>query len=91
MTMTAEELRAKVQELKTLKVMADELAAEIAGIEKTIKDDMGDAEEVTCGEYKVRYTTVNSTRFDSTAFRKAEPDLYAAYTKETTTRRFSIA
>ena len=34
--------------------------------------------------------TVTGTRFDSTAFKKANPELAKAYTKETRTCRFTI-
>ena len=50
-----------------------------------------DTEELTAGQYIVRYTTVLSNRFDSTAFKKVMPDVYKAYTKQTSSRRFSIS
>jgi hypothetical protein len=40
---------------------------------------------------KDRWTTVTGSRFDSTAFKKAQPDLYGQYLKATTTRRFTVA
>ena len=48
-------------------------------------------DELTVGTHIIRYTTVLSNRFDSTAFKKVMPDVYKAYTKQTTSRRFSIA
>lgn len=83
----------KIRELKELKMMADELAAEITAIEDQIKAEMieRDTEEMTVDVYKVRWTKVTSSRFDSTAFKKAMPELHAQFTKQIESRRFSIA
>lgn len=91
--MSATEMTAKIRELKELKVMADELAKEIAAIEDAIKAEMTErnTEEVLIDVYKVRWTKVISNRFDTTGFKKAMPDLYNQFTKPSETRRFSIA
>lgn len=88
--MSTNEMIAKAHELKELKRMAEEIAAEIASIEKDLKDAMGDADQIIAGEYKIRWTKVTSNRFDSSAFKKEMPDLYARYTKQSESRRFSI-
>ena len=84
------EIKAKAAELKELKAMQEELAAEISAIEDALKAAMGEQEELVCGEYKLTYQTVTSSRFDSTRFKKEHAELAAAYTKTTTTRRFSV-
>lgn len=91
--MSKTEMMSKVRELKELKVMAEELAAEITAIEDSIKADMTaqGIEEMTVDVYKVRYKTVKSSRFDTTAFKKAMPDLAAQFTRETESRRFTVA
>lgn len=91
--MSKTELTSKVNELKELKAMADELAAEITAIEDSIKAVMTAecVDEMTVGVYKVRYKTVVSSRFDSTAFKQTHAELYKQYTKQTQTRRFSVA
>lgn len=91
--MSANELAGKVRELKELRAFAEELAAEIATIEDSIKAEMTEqgTEEITVDVYKIRWTKVTSSRFDTTAFKKAMPDLAARFTKQTHTRRFSIA
>lgn len=48
-------------------------------------------EELEAGQYIVRWTSVLSQRFDSTAFKKVMPEVYKAYTKQISSRRFSIA
>ncbi len=87
------EMTNKVRELKELKAMADELAAEITAIEDSIKSDMTaqGVEEMTVDVYKVRYKTVKSSRFDTTAFKKAMPNLAAQFMRDTESRRFTVA
>ena len=91
--MSKNEMTSKVRELKELKAMADELAAEITAIEDSIKADMTaqGVEELTVDVFTVRYKTVTSNRFDTTAFKKTHADLYAQYTKQTESRRFTVA
>ena len=88
--MSANEIQTKARELKELKLMQEELAAEISAIEDTLKAAMGEQEELVCGEYKLTYQTVTSSRFDSTRFKKDHAELAAAYTKATSYRRFSV-
>lgn len=91
--MSKNEMTSKVRELKELKALLDELNAEITAIEDEIKAEMTalNVEEMTVDVYKVRYKTVTSNRFDSTAFKATHADLYNQYTKQTTSRRFSVA
>lgn len=91
--MSSNELTSKVRELKELKAMAEEIAAEITTIEDAIKAEMTarEIDEMMIDVYKIRWTRVKSNRFDSTAFRKAMPELAEKFTKTTETRRFSIA
>ncbi len=91
--MRTNEMTSKVRELKELRAFAEELAAEIAAIEDSIKAEMTEqgTEEITVDVYKIRWTRVTSSRFDTTAFKKAMPELAAQFTKQIETRRFSIA
>ena len=83
-------MEAKVKELIELKRMKEELEAEIAATEDAIKAVMGDDELLLAGSYKVSWKTFTSSRLDSTALKKALPEVAAAYTKTTTVRRFSV-
>ena len=58
-----------------------------------IKQEMmaQDTEELEAGQYIIRWTSVLTNRFDTTTFKKVLPDVYKAYTKQITSRRFSIA
>ena len=87
------EMLSKVRELKELKAIADELAAEITAIEDIIKAEMlsQGVEEMQVDVFKVRYKTVISSRFDSKAFKATPADLYSQYTRQTESRRFTVA
>ena len=71
-------------------LMKEELEAEIATMEDEIKSVMGEEETLLAGAFKVTWTPYTSSRFDSTRFKKEHAELAAAYTKTTTTRRFSV-
>ena len=73
-----------------LKRMREEITAEMDGIADQIKTAMGTAETVTAGQYKIRNTTVNGSRLDSAALKKALPDIAARFTVATVQKRFSI-
>lgn len=87
------ELLAKIELLNKCEAMMEELKAEADTIRNTIKAEMDarEVEELIAGQYIVRYTAVLSNRFDSTAFKKVMPDIYKAYTKQVSSRRFSIS
>ena len=48
-------------------------------------------EELSAGQYIARFTTVLSNRFDTTCFKREHAEMYKQYTKQTTSRRFSVA
>ena len=83
-------LEPKIKELLELKRLKEELEAEISGMEDEIKAVMGDEETLLAGAFKVSWTAYTSSRFDSMRFKKDHAELAAAYTKTTTTRRFSV-
>ena len=83
-------MEAKVRELMELKRMREELDSEIVALEDAIKAVMGDEELLIAGAYKVSWKTFTSSRLDSTALKKAMPDVAAQFTRQTIARRFSI-
>ena len=89
--MSRNELIAKIEALNEWERLIAEAQAEAEAIKDALKSAMGDQEEVRAGEYKVTYKSVTSVRIDTTALKKAMPDIAEAFTKENTTRRFSIA
>ena len=90
--MSKYELLAKVELLNKYEAMMEELRAEADTIRNSIKAEMEarEVEELVAGQYIIRWTSVLSNRFDSTAFKKVLPELYKAYTKQVASRRFTI-
>ena len=91
--MSTTELTAQIESLRALEELIEEAKAEAETLRDAIKQEMlnRDTEELAAGQYIVRWTSVLSTRFDSTAFKKVMPDVYKAYTKQVASRRFSIS
>jgi predicted phage-related endonuclease len=89
--MSMNELESKVHELRELQALIDEAQAEVETIKDAIKAYMGDSEAIHAGEYTVTWRTVTTSRIDTTALKKALPDVAEQFSKTTTTRRFSVA
>ena len=91
--MANNELLNKIEALNEWEALMEEARAEADAIRDSIKQEMmeRDTEELECGQYIIRYTSVLSNRFDTTAFKKTYGDLYKAFTKQTASKRFSIA
>lgn len=86
-------MNSKIKELRELRRMADELAAEIEAIQDTIKAELTarELDELAGTDWKVTYKAVTSSRLDTAALKKALPDVAAQFTKSTTSRRFCVA
>lgn len=91
--MSTIEITTKIQALKEWEALAAEAAAEIESLKDEIKREMESrgVEELEAGQYIARFTTVLSNRFNTTAFKREHGEMYRMYTKQTTSRRFSIA
>lgn len=91
--MSTVEITSKIDALKDLETLIEEAKAEAEALRDEIKAEMlnRNTEEMEAGQYIVRWTSVLTQRFDTTAFKKVMPDVYKAYTKQVSSRRFSIA
>ena len=91
--MSANEITTKIESLRELEELIEEAKAEAETLRDEIKAEMLDRniEEMTVGQYIIRWTSVLSNRFDTTGFKRAYGDLYKAYTKQTASRRFTIS
>ena len=89
--MSINELEAKARELRQLQALIEEAQAEAEAIKDAIKAAMGDSESIQAGEYKITWKAVTSSRIDTTALKKALPDVAERFTRDTTTRRFCVA
>ena len=91
--MSTTELTAQIESLRALEELIEEAKAEAETLRDAIKQEMlnRDTEELTAGRYIVRWTSVLSQRFDSTTFKKVMPEIYKAYLKQVSSKRFSIS
>jgi len=91
--MTKAEMVKKIEYLNELESFMDEIKTEADTIRDELKAELAEreTEELIAGNYIIRWTSVLSNRFDTTAFKKIYGELYKAYTKQTASRRFSIS
>lgn len=91
--MSINEMDSKIKELRELRRMADELAGEIESITDSIKThiDAEGVDTISGTDWKVTYKAVTSSRIDTSALKKALPDVVERFSKTTTARRFCIA
>ena len=91
--MSANEMTTKIEALRDLEELIEEAKAEAEALRDEIKSEMmtRNVEELSVGQFIVRWTSILSNRFDTTNFKKFYGDLYKAFTKQTNSRRFSIS
>ena len=91
--MSKNELVSKIEALNEWEALMEEAKAEAEAIRDSIKQEMldRDTEELTAGQYIIRWTSVLSNRFDTTSFKKVYGDLYKTFTKQVSSKRFCIS
>ena len=91
--MSKNEIEARINALNEWEAIIADAQAEAEAILDSIKQEMldRDTEELVAGQYIVRWTSVLSNRFDTTGFKKVYGDLYKAFTKQVSSKRFSIS
>ena len=90
--MSTKEIINKIEALAEWEAIIEEAKAEAEALRDSIKAEMlqQNTEELEAGTYIVRWTSVLSQRFDTTAFKKSHSDMYKEYTKQVSSRRFTI-
>lgn len=91
--MSKTELQSKVDELRELRRMVEELSAEISSIEDELKAHMAalNTDTLHGDNFKLTWKEVTTSRIDSKALKAEAPELWQRYSKQTTTRRFVVA
>ena len=91
--MSINEIDSRVKELRELRRMADELAAEIESIQDSLKEQMQarGLDTLSGADWKITWKPVMSSRLDSTALKKELPEIADRFMKSTTNRRFVLA
>ena len=83
----------RVQELRELRQMREELAAEIEAIESEVKAEMSarNVDTLTGTDWRITWKSVTSSRLDTAALKRELPELAERFTRQTTVRRFVVA
>ncbi|MBQ4557235.1 MAG: hypothetical protein IJA60_06280 [Clostridia bacterium] len=91
--MTTREMVNQIEALNEWENIITQAQKEADAIRESIKNEMiaRDTEELAAGAYIVRFTSILSNRFDTTAFKKVYGEIYKQFTKQTASRRFSIS
>ena len=91
--MSTTELTAQIESLRILEELIEETKVEAEALRDAIKQEMlsRDVDTLEVGQYIVRYTAVLSQRLDTTALKRALPEICKAYTKQISSRRFTIS
>ena len=91
--MSVNELENKIKKMQEWEQLAADAKAEAEALKDEIKSEMltRDTEEITAGQFICRWTSVLTNRFDTTTFKKEHAEMYKQYTKQSASRRFSIA
>ena len=91
--MSKRELISMIETMNNYDDLAAKAKAKADAIRSAIKAEMEerDTEELTAGNYIIRYTSVISNRFDSTTFKRLYADLYKDFTKPVSSRRFTVS
>lgn len=87
------DLAKKIDELHELEELIEEAKANAEAVKDSIKAELllRDTEELEVNGKIIRWTSVLSNRFDTTAFKKSYGELYKQFVKQVSSRRFSIA
>ena len=91
--MSMNDQETKVAELRELRRMQDELVAEIAATEDSLKAYMTEngTDTLHGPSFKIIWKEVTSSRLDGKALKSAAPMIWEQFAKQTTTRRFILS
>lgn len=87
--MTNRQYENRIKKIQNLEEQVKALQDQIDGLKDEIKASMT-TDEVNTGSFIIRWKEVISRRLDSTALKKALPDVWQTYSKDSSSRRFTI-
>ena len=92
--MTDRQIENRIRKLQEIESQIKALEEQAEVVRSELKADMeekGSEEITTAHGLIVRWKSFITSRFDSSAFKKAHEDLYTAFTKRTASRRFTYS
>ena len=90
--MTNVEIMRQIESLNEWNEILEGAKAQADMIKDIIKAEMEsrDTEELICGQYIVRYTSVLTSKFDTKRFKEDYEEVYKMFLKQQNSKRFSI-
>ena len=90
--MTNTEIMRQIESLNEWNEILEGAKAQADMIKDIIKAEMEsrDTEELICGQYIVRYTSVLTSKFDTKRFKEDYEEVYKMFLKQQNSKRFSI-
>ena len=90
--MTNRQLDNRVKKLQDLEAQIKALEMQADALRDELKADLTEkgADECNTGSFIIRWKEIISSRLDSKALKAAMPDVFTAYSKESSSRRFTI-
>lgn len=91
--MTEKQIENRVKKLKQIEEQQKALAEQADKIREEIKKDLEakEIEELQTKLFLIRWKEVFTNRLDSKALKAAFPDIYNQFTKQSCSRRFTVA
>jgi predicted phage-related endonuclease len=92
--MTEKMIENRIRKLQAIEEQQKELEAQAEAIRAELKTDLeakGQDELTTKNGFIVRWKEIISNRLDGKALKAALPEIYAQYTRQSASRRFTIA
>ena len=86
--LTTRQINNRLDKIADIDAQIKALEAQRDTLKKEITDAMT-SDTLETGAYKVTYKEITTNRFDSKSFKADHAKLYAAYTKPSTSRRFT--
>lgn len=90
--MTNTEIMRQIESLNEWNEILEGAKAQAEMIKDIIKAEMEsrETEELICGQYIVRYTSVLTSKFDTKRFKEDYEEVYKMFLKQQNSKRFSI-
>ncbi len=91
--MTNRQLDNRVKKIQALEAQIKELEAQADALRDEIKADLSDKgeDEHNTGAFIIRWKEIISNRLDSKALKASLPDVFAMYTTQSSSRRFTVS
>ena len=91
--MTERQIENRIKKLQAIEVQQKELEAQAEALKAEIKADLEEKgiNELQTKNFIIRWKSVISNRLDSKALKAAFPDIYNQFTRQSESRRFTVA